>query len=151
MNYECLFFLNITFFFVRNYNPCSFYNCSSNYYSWPDQCPWNFNELLPGLATRSWRSDRACAWGYPARGWVRLRGRGTLDGRECWKQHGCNQVVTGLVVSNQSNDLKLIKVDFINRGIHEKGSGDVVSAVCYTIYSIYLSLCIQTAETTSFS
>ena len=32
------------------------------------------------------------------------------------------------------------------RGIHEKGSGDVVSAV---IYTIYLSLSTQTAETTS--
>ena len=27
------------------------------------------------------------------------------------------------------------------------GSGDVVSAVCYTIYTKYLSLCTQTAET----
>ena len=36
-----------------------------------------------------------------------------------------------------------------NRGIHEKGSGDVVSAVCYTIYTIYLSLCTQKAETIS--
>ena len=35
------------------------------------------------------------------------------------------------------------------RGIHEKGSGDVVSAICYTIYTIYLSLCTPTAETTS--
>ena len=35
------------------------------------------------------------------------------------------------------------------RGIHEEGSGDVVSAVCYTIYTIYLTLCAQTAETTS--
>ena len=35
------------------------------------------------------------------------------------------------------------------RGIHERGSGDVVSAVCYTIQPIYLSLCTQTAETTS--
>ena len=33
-------------------------------------------------------------------------------------------------------------------GIHEKGSEDFVSAVCYTIYTIYLSLCTQTAETT---
>ena len=32
------------------------------------------------------------------------------------------------------------------RGIHEKGSGNVVSAVCYTIY---IFLCTQTAETTS--
>ena len=42
--------------------------------------------------------------------------------------------------------------DFITgkyRGIHEKGSGVVVSAVCYTIYTIYLSLCTKTAETTS--
>ena len=31
------------------------------------------------------------------------------------------------------------------RGIHEKGSGDVVSAVCYTIYTTYLSLCTQTS------
>ena len=37
----------------------------------------------------------------------------------------------------------------IHRGIHEKGSGDVVSAVCFTIYTIYLSLCTQSAETTS--
>ena len=34
------------------------------------------------------------------------------------------------------------------RGIHEKGLGVIVSAVCYTIYTIYLSLC-STAETTS--
>ena len=33
----------------------------------------------------------------------------------------------------------------IYRGIREKGSGDVVSAVCYTIYTIYLSLCTQTS------
>ena len=32
---------------------------------------------------------------------------------------------------------------------HLKGSGDVDSAVCYTIYTIYLSLSTQTAETTS--
>ena len=38
----------------------------------------------------------------------------------------------------------------LNREIHEKGSGDVVSAVCYTIYTIYLSLFTQTAETTSY-
>ena len=35
------------------------------------------------------------------------------------------------------------------RGIQEKGSGYVVLTVCYTIYTIYLSLCTQTAETTS--
>ena len=35
------------------------------------------------------------------------------------------------------------------RGIHEKGSGDVVSDFCYAIYNIYLSLCTWTAETTS--
>ena len=35
------------------------------------------------------------------------------------------------------------------RGIHEKGSEDVVSAVCYIIYTIYLSICTQTDETTS--
>ena len=29
------------------------------------------------------------------------------------------------------------------RGIHDKGSGDVVSVLCYTIY---LSLCTKTAE-----
>ena len=34
-------------------------------------------------------------------------------------------------------------------GIYEMGSGDVVSAVCYTMYNIYLYLCTQTAETTS--
>ena len=34
-------------------------------------------------------------------------------------------------------------------GIHEKGSRDVVSAVCDTVYTIYLSLYTQTAETTS--
>ena len=34
------------------------------------------------------------------------------------------------------------------RGIQEKGSGDVVSAICYTVYTIYLSLCTQTVETT---
>ena len=37
----------------------------------------------------------------------------------------------------------------LNMGIHEKGSGDVVSAVCNTLYTIYPSLCTQTAETTS--
>ena len=38
----------------------------------------------------------------------------------------------------------------IYRRIHEVGSGDVVSAVCYSIYynNIYLSLCKQIAETT---
>ena len=35
------------------------------------------------------------------------------------------------------------------KGIQEKGSGDVFSAVCYTIYTIYLSLCTHTAETTT--
>ena len=35
------------------------------------------------------------------------------------------------------------------RVIHKKGSDDVASDVCYTIYTIYLSLCTQTAETTS--
>ena len=35
------------------------------------------------------------------------------------------------------------------RGIPEKGSGDVVSAVCYTVYTIYLYRCIRTAETAS--
>ena len=35
------------------------------------------------------------------------------------------------------------------RGIPEKGSGDVVSAVRYTVYTIYLYRCIRTAETTS--
>ena len=35
------------------------------------------------------------------------------------------------------------------RGIHVKGSGDVVSAVCSTIIIIYPSLGTQTAETTS--
>ena len=34
------------------------------------------------------------------------------------------------------------------RGIHEKGSRDVVSAVCHNIYTIFLSLCTQTAATT---
>ena len=38
---------------------------------------------------------------------------------------------------------------FLNWGIHLKGSGDVVSAVCYTMYTIYICLCSQTAETTS--
>ena len=32
------------------------------------------------------------------------------------------------------------------RGIHEKGSGDVVAAVCYTVYTIYLSLCTTSPE-----
>ena len=32
-------------------------------------------------------------------------------------------------------------------GIHEKGSEDVVSAFYHTIYTFYLSLCTQTAET----
>ena len=40
------------------------------------------------------------------------------------------------------------KTSFRHRGIHEKGSGDVVSAVCYTIY---LPLCTQTAETYDIS
>jgi len=36
------------------------------------------------------------------------------------------------------------------RGIHEKKSSEkVFSAVCYTIYTIYLSICTQTAETIS--
>ena len=35
------------------------------------------------------------------------------------------------------------------RGVREKGSGDVVSAVCYTIFAIYLLLCTQTDETSS--
>ena len=35
------------------------------------------------------------------------------------------------------------------RGIRKKGFGDVVSAVCCTIYTMYLSLWTQTAETTS--
>jgi len=35
--------------------------------------------------------------------------------------------------------------NLIYRGIHEKFSRDVVSAVCYTIYTINLSLCTQTA------
>ena len=49
--------------------------------------------------------------------------------------------------------------DELESWIHEKlqvqgnlqGSGDVVSAVCYTIYIyyLYISLCTQTAETTS--
>ena len=34
-------------------------------------------------------------------------------------------------------------------GIHEKGSGDVFSAVLYIIYSIHLSFWTQTAEKTS--
>ena len=34
-------------------------------------------------------------------------------------------------------------------GIHEKCSVDVVSAVCYILYSIYLCLSTQTVETTS--
>ena len=34
-------------------------------------------------------------------------------------------------------------------GNSRKGSEDVVSAVCYTIWTIYLSLCTLTAETTS--
>ena len=42
----------------------------------------------------------------------------------------------------------VVKRYFIYRGIHEKGSGDVL-AVCYSIYTIYLSLCTQTAETTA--
>ena len=47
------------------------------------------------------------------------------------------------------NLLNLSKLLYNYRGIREKGSGDVVSAVCYTIYTINLSLCTQTAETTS--
>ena len=35
------------------------------------------------------------------------------------------------------------------RGIHEKGSGDIVLAVCFTICTIYLSPCTQIADTTS--
>ena len=38
------------------------------------------------------------------------------------------------------------KIVIFYRGIHEKGLGDVVTAVCYTIY---LSLGPQTAEETS--
>ena len=35
------------------------------------------------------------------------------------------------------------------RGVFEKGSDDIGSAVCYTIYTIHISLCTQTDETTS--
>ena len=40
-------------------------------------------------------------------------------------------------------------VDLYTEGIREKGSEVVVSAICYTIYTMYLSLCAQPAETTS--
>ena len=35
------------------------------------------------------------------------------------------------------------------QGFSQNRLGDVVSAVCYTIYTFYLFLCRQTAETTS--
>ena len=35
------------------------------------------------------------------------------------------------------------------QGNSRKGSGDVVSAVCYIMYTIYQSLCTQTADSTS--
>ena len=38
----------------------------------------------------------------------------------------------------------------IYRGNIEKGSDDIGSAVCYTIYTVYLSLCKQTAESNPF-
>ena len=47
---------------------------------------------------------------------------------------------------NESSSFSTV---YTNRGIHEKGSGDVVSAIFYTTYNIYLSLFTQTAETTS--
>ena len=37
----------------------------------------------------------------------------------------------------------------VKRRFLEKGSDDIESAVCYPIYTIYLSLCTQTAETTT--
>ena len=32
------------------------------------------------------------------------------------------------------------------KGIHEKGPDEIRSAVCYTVYTIHLSLCTQTAD-----
>ena len=42
--------------------------------------------------------------------------------------------------------LVIANVIRLNTGIHGKGSGDVVSAVCYAIYTIYLFLRTQTAD-----
>ena len=53
--------------------------------------------------------------------------------------------INGLIHTNKGQ----LPPAFRYRGIHEKSSGDVVSAVCYTICAIYLSLFTQTAETTS--
>ena len=47
------------------------------------------------------------------------------------------------------NIRRYLYIQLSTGGIHEKGSWDVVSAVCYTIETIYLSLCTQTAETAS--
>ena len=56
---------------------------------------------------------------------------------------------TGFVAKSVSSYAKKTQTMLIYRGIHEKGSDDVVSAICYTKYTIYLSLCTQTAETAS--
>ena len=43
----------------------------------------------------------------------------------------------------------ILTICLLIQGNSRKGSGDVASAVCYTIYTIYRSLCTQTAETPS--
>ena len=48
------------------------------------------------------------------------------------------------------NSLNIEIINTMYRRIHEKDSGDVVSAVCYFIYTIYPSLCTQTADTADF-
>ena len=59
-------------------------------------------------------------------------------------------IETKLILVNKRRKKKDICLfNYIYRGIHEKGSDDVVSAVCGSVYFIYLALCTQTAETTS--
>ena len=43
----------------------------------------------------------------------------------------------------KNNIIDFEKRESSYREIHEKGSGEFVSAVCYIIYSIYLSLCTK--------
>ena len=52
--------------------------------------------------------------------------------------------IAGLVLRRNSR-----KNSGEGEGVHDPGEEEVVSAICYTIYTIYLSLCTQTAETTS--
>ena len=51
---------------------------------------------------------------------------------------GLHQAVTNIFLS-------VFKQLYL-QGILEKGSVDIWTAVCYTIYTIYLSLCAQTAD-----